>query len=377
MARRLNWRLALVLALLLLGAARQVAREQRPSLLRPDLRMHAYVAGAAVTVVDLVGLAVVAEVDVGPEPSGVAAHPTRAEVWGVSAGGYAWVLDARTNAVVARIPVGAVRRTEGGLDVSPDGTRAYVAAGGRVVAVDCARREVAARSRAQHGERATLVRVTPDGKTVLALNREDASVSLLDASTLEHLATLPVAGEPVRVAILPDSAKAFVAAADTDKVTVIDLRERARQTGGGLAHLPVGGPPADMVLKPDGGELYLPVPAIHGLVVVNTWTNEVGDSVLAGDTPVRGVLTADAETLYVSDAAAGQVTPIRIPFRQVQRPIPAGSRPGVMRLTPGEDLLLAVNEASGDLAVIRTRTGSLLTLLPVGPAPRELAVKVF
>jgi YVTN family beta-propeller protein len=40
-------------------------------------------------------------------------------------------------------------------------------------------------------------------------------------------------------------------------------------------------------------------------------------------------------------------------------------------------LLLVVNEDSDDLAVIRTRTRSLITLVPVGPHPTDLAVKVF
>jgi YVTN family beta-propeller protein len=40
-------------------------------------------------------------------------------------------------------------------------------------------------------------------------------------------------------------------------------------------------------------------------------------------------------------------------------------------------MLLVVNESSGDLAVIRTRTDSLLTMIKVGPEPRSLAVKLF
>jgi YVTN family beta-propeller protein len=46
-------------------------------------------------------------------------------------------------------------------------------------------------------------------------------------------------------------------------------------------------------------------------------------------------------------------------------------------MTPGGDLLLVVNEDSDDLAVIRPRTASLLTLVPVGSHPTDLAVKVF
>jgi YVTN family beta-propeller protein len=125
--------------------------ELRPSFLRPDLHLFAYVGNTAdgtLTVVDLVKLSPIATIPVGAGPSGIRAHPTRKEIWGLSsAGGYAWVLDAPSNRIVARIPVGALPYA---LDFSPDGSRAYVAASGSnsIVEIDCATRAILARGRA-------------------------------------------------------------------------------------------------------------------------------------------------------------------------------------------------------------------------------------
>ena len=97
-------------AVLLVGAAILLLREQRASFLRPGLRLNAYVSteDGSVAVVDLVRLRAVARVGVGPGWSGMREHPTRAEVWGVSSqGGYVWVLNVRANQVAARVPVGA------------------------------------------------------------------------------------------------------------------------------------------------------------------------------------------------------------------------------------------------------------------------------
>jgi YVTN family beta-propeller protein len=44
---------------------------------------------------------------------------------------------------------------------------------------------------------------------------------------------------------------------------------------------------------------------------------------------------------------------------------------------PNENLLVVVNEGSSDVAVIRVRTNSLLTMIPVGDRPQDLAVKLF
>ncbi|MGA9144896.1 MAG: hypothetical protein WB007_14155, partial [Candidatus Acidiferrales bacterium] len=136
---RLNWRLVFLLVILAGFATREVALELRPSFLRPDLHLFAYVGNTAdgtLTIIDLVKLAPLTTIPVGPGPSGVREHPTHKEIWGLSSvGGFAWVLDVKSNQIVARIPVGA---SPYALDFSPDGKRAFVAASGvnGVVAID-------------------------------------------------------------------------------------------------------------------------------------------------------------------------------------------------------------------------------------------------
>jgi YVTN family beta-propeller protein len=132
-----------------------------------------------------------------------------------------------------------------------------------------------------------------------------------------------------------------------------------------------------LLLKPDGGELYIPSGDAHGLFVVNTQTNEVGDFRFLGMSPMAGALSADGATLYATDSAAGHVVPVAIGNRQVAHPITVGQSPVAAELTPGGDILAVVDTSSDDLAVIRTKTSSLITLIPTGPQPRSLAIKVF
>jgi YVTN family beta-propeller protein len=93
--------------------------------------------------------------------------------------------------------------------------------------------------------------------------------------------------------------------------------------------------------------------------------------------PTNGALTADADRLYVSDPAAGHVIPIAIGIRQMASPIHVGQEPRICRLTPGDDILLVADSASNDLAVVRTKTLSLITLIPTGSRPQDVAIKVF
>src|SRR5579871_2594837 len=158
--RALNIRLILISLALIGVVAREIALEQRPSFLRPGLKLCAYVANVGdgtVSVVDLVSLSVRATIPVGATPAGLRTHPTRAEIWGVSTdGGTVWVLDAPTDRVVARISVGA---SPFALDFSPDGHRAYVSASGAdtLVAIDCTSRQIV--GRAHTGKHPLLARV--------------------------------------------------------------------------------------------------------------------------------------------------------------------------------------------------------------------------
>ncbi len=382
MNRPRNFRSYFLLAALAIGGIVLLLREHRPSFLRPDLHLCAYVttADGNVTVVDLVKLKAVARIAVGPGLSGMREHPKRPEVFGVSStGGYVWILDPRANQftgqVTARIAVGPLPYA---LDFSPDGNRIYTTASGNntLLAIDVRSRAIIAR--AATGREPILAHVTPDGKSVLVVNRGDGTLGIHDAATLMQRGVVSVVAQPEDVAVLPDSSLAFVLSHSERRISVVDLRHRVLVT-----HLKLAGAPTDMLLKPDGGELYVISPEAHGLQSINTQTHEVGDYMVLGSAPTRGVLSLDASLLYVSDTAADRVTPVDIFNRRIVRdqgkgfPIPAGDAPRALRFDPAENLLLVVSEGSGDLAVIRVRTNFLVTMIPVGNHPQDLAVKLF
>ena len=192
-------------------------------------------------------------------------------------------------------------------------------------------------------------------------------------------AAVPVISAPDDVAILPDSAVAFVMSRSNNKLSVVDLKR-----GLPLANLELAGKPSQMILKPDGGELYVLSPESHGLQAINTWTHEMGDYVVLGSAPTRAVLLGDTGTLFVSDAVAGKVAQLDIVNRRLSRdgPVPAGQSPGALCFDPGEKprLLLVLSEASGDMSVVRIssdRSTALLTMIPVGEHPREIVTKLF
>jgi len=377
MSRPRNFRVYFLLTFLLLFAVILLLREHRPSFLRPGLHLNAYVStdDGSLTVVDLIRLRAIAKVYAGPALAEILEHPRRDEIWGVSsAGGYIWVLDARSNQISSRIPVGGLPYS---LEFSAKGDRAYTtsSATNQLIAIDCATRTIIGRSKT--GAQPIRVRITPDNKALLVVNYRAATLGIHDAATLQQRAEIPVIADPEEVSILPDSSLAFVMSRSQNRLSVVDVRR-----GVLLTNLVLAGNPTEMILKADGGELYVISPETHGLQAVNTWTHEMGDYMMLGSAPFSGVITEDAGEMYVADRAAGRVMPLDIVNRRVSRPINVGALPGAMRfdpVAPGDNpaMLLVVNEGSGDLAVLRTRTDSLLTMIPVGSHPQRIAVKLF
>jgi len=383
MAHAKNFRMYFVLVVLVVSAVVVMLQEHRPSFLRPNLRMYAYVStdDGALTVVDLAALRVVGKIAVGSGIADLREHPLRAEIWGVSsAGNYLFVVDSRSGQVT-RIGVGAAPYS---LDFSAKGERIYTTASGsdQLVAVDVASRQVI--GRAHTNAEPVQARLTPDGKNIVVVNRRASVVTIHDARTLQLLNSVSVVPQPDEVSILPDSTLAFVLSRTHKRLSVVDLERAVLVT-----NLELAGMPTQMLLKPDGGELYVISPEAHGLQTVNTWTHEMGDTMLLGFGPASGILAPEAVEMYVADKAAGRVVPLDVINRRVGKPgnglwqpITVGAAPAAMRFSPSEPgaappMLLVIDEASGDLAVIRTRTDSLLTLVPVGGTPERLAVKTF
>ena len=354
----------------------------------PSYREYAYITNGksnSVTVIDLTsnpvaGFTVARTIAVGREPTGVAANTKKNEIYVVNTGSdNVSVIDAERNAVVATIGVHA---TPYFISVSEDGRRGYVAnsASNNVSVIDLEKRVVLGNIRV--GVSPGLARVSADGSTVVVSDRGDGTVSLIDAAGLKVRATIPVCEQPGDIAILPDSSKAFVACTGAGQVASFDLK-----SGKLLALLDVGKTPVNLALKPDGGELMVCNFDSDSISIIETSTDEVGESHLIGTHPVRGLVTADSR-LYVSDSGSNTVTTYDIDAGTLVRPAipPVGGHPDGLALSQSQSYLLVLDSDSGDVVVIQRRvprkkfeTGeySLLTMIPVGLQPNDIVVKWF
>ena len=356
-----------------------------------NYREFAYVANGGsdtVSIYDIVHVRLDREIQVGQNPSGVTANPKRNEVYVVNSGngqvnGSISVIDAEKNAVVATIPV---HKQPYFLDVAPSGDLAYVANSGSnsVSILDLkTRREVAVLGT---GEAPGLARISPDGNSLVVSNRIGNSVSIFDAGSpkLPRIRNV-IEGCPgaTDAIILPDSSKAFVACSGGHQIMAIALARTASagspaQPDALEALLNVGKSPVHLAIKPDGGELFVSNFDSDSISEVITSTNDVAGAYLMGSNPVRGIVNDDNSLLYESNFRSQEISIYSIDDgKRIGKPIHVGDGPDALAFSSAGHLLFAVDARSSDVAVIRTSSRSLFTLLPTGHQPNAIAIKSF
>jgi YVTN family beta-propeller protein len=351
----------------------------------PNYREYAYITNGGsgtVTVLDVVNLRLDRELATGQNPVAVAASPTRNEVYVVNSGqeggqGSVSVINAESNTVSATIQV---HRQPVSIELDTAGELAYVANSGSntISVLDLkARREIAAIGA---GEEPLSARISPDGKTLVVANRRGNSISIIDPAERRVCAVFvgcPGASDAV---VLPDSTKAFVACSAGHQVMAIALAHskiNPDKPDRLETMMDVGFAPVHLALKPDGGELFVSNSLGNSISEVVTTTNDVGGAYLMGDDPVRGLVSSDNSMLYVSNFKSQYVTVYAIDEGKRIASIHVGDGASALAFSSSGHLLFVVDSRSADVAVVRTATRSLFTLIPTGRNPNAIAVKAF
>ncbi len=399
----------LAAASLLLSSCRRRGFPEVP----PGYREFAYVTNGGsntVSVLDLVYMRQDRTLQVGTQPTGIAANPKRNEVYVVNTlSGSLSVIDTSSNGVAATIPV---HKLPFFVDVDASGHRAYVANSGSnsvsVIDLD-ARREIAV---AGTGEQPGLARISPDMRSLVVTNRAGGSVSIFAVEPYSDSAARRILRLPARekqpsspvprlravfsgcpgatdAVILPDSSKAFVACSSAHQVMVVSLAAAPDSWAAKqdptllqdhmLTLLEVGDTPVQLAMKPDGGQIFCSNFWSDSISTIDTQTNEVSRTDTIASQPVYSIVSQDGSTLWISNFSAESLNVWSIDDSRTVFNVRTGDAPDALAFSADQHLLLAADAHSGDVAVIRIATTgpTLFTTLPAGRSPNAIAVKAM
>ncbi|MCW5962614.1 MAG: hypothetical protein KIT83_01140 [Bryobacterales bacterium] len=180
-----------------------------------------------------------------------------------------------------------------------------------------------------------LVRFRSDGRQVITANLTDRSLSIVRAEDCEPVVDLPVAME-------------------------------AR----------------NFCFKPDGGQLFVTDGERDGVTIVYPYSTEVDRAVLAGKSPGAMYACTGLPYLLVANRLSSDVTILDMTTGRLVAIVPVGNLPNFVTVTPDQQYALALNQGSGDMAVIRltnvrsrrNKTAPLFTMVAVGDTPQSMIV---
>ena len=169
--------------------------------------------------------------------------------------------------------------------------------------------------------RSTSVALTSDDRKLVVVNRQKASVSVIEVrnaagiDTQNKLAEVAVGREPRFVAIAPDNSRAYVTSSIDGTLTVIDLRPAVPVQLG--TPIDVGLEPRGIAISPSGRYAVIANNTLGSVAIVDLTSSTVIKRVATGGNPHSVSISNDGdaddsdETVYVSRLYSEVIDPAR------------------------------------------------------------------
>ena len=301
------------------------------------------------------------------------------------------VLDTQRLAVIATVEVGKRPR---GLALTRNGQRLYVAVSGLpkcpppMTDEDCARlpRDPAADGVAvmdtaalrplpvirgvSDPERVALSR---DDRTLFVTNEDAARLSVIDALQGTMLSGIPIGREPEGVRVSPNGRWVLTTSEEDNSVAIIDARRFTL-----LRTVTVGKRPRDLAFSADSREAYVSGEGDASVFRVALPQGDPATRLLQlrkEARPMGVALDARRNRLYVSTGHAATVAVISVRDGALVGEIAVGGRPWGIALTDHGDRLVTANGPAGEIAVVDTQTLAVLGKLSGGHGPWGVAAE--
>ena len=159
--------------------------------------------------------------------------------------------------------------------------------------------------------------ITPDGTTLLVVNPDSNSLSLVDTISLTLITEIEVGLDPRTVSADGWGRQAVTANRSSGTVSVIDLPLRRM-----IGEIAVGALPWGVVMTPAGDAAYVACEEEDWIAVVDVERMEVVDRITVEDRPNGLMLSRNGEQLYVTHLLSARVSVLDLSTHQVKEVIP-------------------------------------------------------
>jgi DNA-binding beta-propeller fold protein YncE len=211
-------------------------------------------------------------------------------------------------------------------------------------------------------------------RTLVVLNKDEGTASLVDLATMQARATLPTGEGPHEVAVSPDGRRAAVANYGAKEpghtLTLIDLERRAVAS---TLELGEHRRPHGIAWLADGRRLAVTSEASRALLVVDAEGGGVKPIVVGQEGTHMVALSPDRRTAYTANIKSSTVSMVDLERGTVARTVPTPPLPEAIDVSPdGREVWAAPMRArppadvEGSVVVLDARTLAELATFPCG-----------
>ena len=302
------------------------------------------------------------------------------------------VVDTSSNTVVSTIPIGTTRLNPALIQISPDGSQAWVSEFALYNDVSPVINVIQTSTNQAAGSVTLLGKATPgaivfspDGQRAY-VGAGGASVDVVNVAQMKAVAVMQTLGAVSGLAVSPDGTTLLVPNSGSSQVAAV-----AQPNGQPVANIAVGAMDfgnqlfleyGGAAVSPDGTRAYVTNYSSGNVTVIDTASKTVVTSVETVAMPVGVVVSPDGARAYVANSFSNSVTVIdTTKFTREQIPMPHYSYPSSIAISPdGTRVYVAGNNVPPDFGtakcyvfVIDTATNQVVDSIRV-PYPMALAV---
>ena len=210
-----------------------------------------------------------------------------------------------------------------------------------------------------------------DGRSIYISNEDVKTASVIDIKTAKVTHVIPVGLEPEGVTTTPDGRQFYVTCEAEGEIFAIDAQSYKI-----AGHFKMNGRPRSAAFLSNGAAGFIPSETTGELDIIDPHKYEVPKVITLppGSRPMRAILSADDQMLYLSNGRAGTILAIDAHSYQLLNAIKVGTRPWGIGLSPDGKYLFSANGPSNDVSVVDLAAGKEVMRVKAGASPWGITI---
>ncbi len=202
---------------------------------------------------------------------------------------------------------------------------------------------------------------TAQADSVIVLNSDEASYSILSRSTRTEVARLPVGREPHHLIVSPDGKEVIIGSTATNELLSLDINtgERKRVVKDILD-------PYHLGFSPDGKWLVTAAYRLDHVDIYHSDGFRLAGRIFIDGLPSHIAFDAESKTVFVTLQQSGRLAAFDLATQALKWNMPIGNAPAGVVMLPDDKRLLVALTGEDRIAVVDPKDGSVKSSLQTG-----------